>query len=90
MKRLLPQWENDVRGFRFGQDMLQKQRFHFPDDWMDVERVDAELSSFTELLNRYHNYLYIIFTANKEKCTCKRSNSAATNESHVKRQAYRR
>jgi dynein heavy chain 1, cytosolic len=38
--------------FRTGQDLLQRQRFQFPPDWVDCDMVEGEWSAFNEMLNR--------------------------------------
>ncbi|KAM9964742.1 hypothetical protein ACTFIW_004524 [Dictyostelium discoideum] len=52
MKKKLSSWEADLRYYRTGQDLLQRQRFSFPNDWLDCERVEGEWSAFNEILNR--------------------------------------
>ncbi|KAH3764595.1 cytoplasmic dynein heavy chain [Pelomyxa schiedti] len=52
MDRFLPRWETSVRQYRGGQDILQKQRFHFPEDWLEADRLEGELKAFSDLLSR--------------------------------------
>eukprot|EP01105_Mastigella_eilhardi_P022506 TRINITY_DN553_c0_g1_i1.p1 TRINITY_DN553_c0_g1~~TRINITY_DN553_c0_g1_i1.p1 ORF type:complete len:4613 (+),score=1400.71 TRINITY_DN553_c0_g1_i1:1522-13839(+) len=52
MKRTLPTWQLEAKVFHDGQDVLHKQRFLFPDDWMDADQVEGALSAFTDLLNK--------------------------------------
>ncbi|EGG20698.1 cytoplasmic dynein heavy chain [Cavenderia fasciculata] len=52
MKRRLIGWEADLKYYRAGQDLLQRQRFQFPNDWLDCDMVEAEWSAFNDILNR--------------------------------------
>eukprot|EP01133_Synstelium_polycarpum_P001082 gene1082-1226_t len=52
MKRKLGGWEGDIRYYRSGQDLLQRQRFQFPTDWLDCDMVEAEWGAFNDILNR--------------------------------------
>ncbi|EGG19081.1 cytoplasmic dynein heavy chain [Cavenderia fasciculata] len=52
MKRRLIGWEADLKYYRSGQDLLQRQRFQFPNDWLDCDMVEAEWSAFNDILNR--------------------------------------
>ncbi|KAL9625204.1 MAG: hypothetical protein Q9160_000606 [Pyrenula sp. 1 TL-2023] len=51
-KRKSLSWEPEVETFRQGQTNLSRQRYHFPSDWLYVERVDGEWTAFSELLER--------------------------------------
>jgi dynein heavy chain 1, cytosolic len=52
VRKNLTRWEQDVDRFGSGQQILQRQRFAFPADWLDFEVVDGEWQVFTELLAR--------------------------------------
>ncbi|GAM24388.1 hypothetical protein SAMD00019534_075630 [Acytostelium subglobosum LB1] len=52
MKRRLNTWEGELRYFRSGQDLLLRQRFTFPNDWLECDMVETEWNAFNEILNR--------------------------------------
>eukprot|EP01132_Coremiostelium_polycephalum_P002127 gene2127-2619_t len=52
MKKKLGVWEGELRYFRSGQDLLQRQRFQFPNDWLECDMVESEWGAFNEILNR--------------------------------------
>jgi dynein heavy chain 1 len=45
-------WSNEVEVFTNGQKLLEKYRFHFPQDWIYAENIEGEWSAFTEIFNR--------------------------------------
>ncbi|KAI9031438.1 dynein heavy chain [Hyaloraphidium curvatum] len=47
-----PQWTKDMDSFRSGQRTLERQRFQFPADWLDVDQLAGEWSAFSEILQR--------------------------------------
>lgn len=51
-KRKVKAWGPEVETFRQGQTTLVRQRYQFPNDWVDVERVDSEWTALNELLAR--------------------------------------
>lgn len=54
-KRNLKMWEEHKDLFRNGQNLLERQRYQFPNGWLYSDNVDGELSSFKEILNRKNN-----------------------------------
>lgn len=52
LKKKVPGWEASLKSFRSGQDVLQRQRFQFPPDWLDCDQVEGEWSAFTAILSR--------------------------------------
>lgn len=52
VRKNLTRWEQDVERYGSGQQLLQRQRFAFPSDWLDFEVVDSEWQVFNELLSR--------------------------------------
>ncbi|KAI9501195.1 dynein heavy chain [Coemansia spiralis] len=58
LKRKCPGWKTDVEEvFRGGQRVLEKQRYQFPSDWMYLDQVEGEWSSFNEILKRKNNVI---------------------------------
>ncbi|RFU30184.1 hypothetical protein B7463_g6181, partial [Scytalidium lignicola] len=51
-KRKVKAWGPEVETFRQGQTTLVRQRYQFPNDWVDVERVDSEWTSLNDILAR--------------------------------------
>ncbi|KAI9731342.1 MAG: hypothetical protein M1834_005245 [Cirrosporium novae-zelandiae] len=51
-KRQVKAWSPEVEIFRQGQTTLQRQRYTFPQDWLDVTQVDSEWQALNELLER--------------------------------------
>ena len=51
-KRKAEEWEPLVDIFRQGQTTLSRQRYSFPRDWLQVQRVDDEWDVFQEILQR--------------------------------------
>src|ERR1700704_6399291 len=52
MKKNVPAWEGEMRLFDSGQQILQRQRFQFPPDWLDHDMVEGEWNAFNEILKR--------------------------------------
>ncbi|KAF2072162.1 hypothetical protein CYY_006521 [Polysphondylium violaceum] len=52
MKKRLHQWEGDLKYYRDGQVLLLRQRFQFPDGWLDIDMVEGEWNAFNDILNR--------------------------------------
>lgn len=46
------QWTKDMESYRSGQRALERQRYQFQSDWLDVDQLAGEWSAFTEILNR--------------------------------------
>ncbi|KAI8321400.1 dynein heavy chain [Martensiomyces pterosporus] len=58
LKRRCPAWKRDVEEvFRGGQRVLEKQRYQFPSDWLYLDQVEGEWSSFNEILKRKNNVI---------------------------------
>ena len=52
IKAALPQWKANVEIYRTGQRVLERQRFVFPQDWLHVEAIEGEWSSFNNIYER--------------------------------------
>ncbi|EFA77050.1 cytoplasmic dynein heavy chain [Heterostelium album PN500] len=52
MKKRLLGWEADLKYYRTGQDLLHRQRFQFPNDWLECDMVESEWNAFNDILNR--------------------------------------
>lgn len=51
-KRNVKTWGPEVEIFRQGQTTLKRQRFQFPNNWLDIEQIDSEWTTLIELLAR--------------------------------------
>ncbi|KAI2606831.1 cytoplasmic dynein heavy chain [Hypoxylon fragiforme] len=51
-KRKVKAWAPEVETFRQGQSTLLRNRYSFPNDWVDVQQVDSTWEALNELLNR--------------------------------------
>ncbi|KAI0387780.1 cytoplasmic dynein heavy chain, partial [Hypomontagnella monticulosa] len=51
-KRKVKAWAPEVETFRQGQSTLVRNRYNFPQDWVDVQQVDSTWEALNELLNR--------------------------------------
>ncbi|KAJ3032718.1 hypothetical protein HDV00_007194 [Rhizophlyctis rosea] len=52
LKKKVVNWTADVELFRYGQKVLERQRYQFPNDWMYVDGIEGEWSAFNEILAR--------------------------------------
>ncbi len=50
-------WEGEITAFNSGQQLLQRQRFQFPPDWLDYDMVEGEWNAFNEILKRKNDSL---------------------------------
>ena len=57
LKKKVTGWEVQVKTFGAGQQMLQRNRFQFPSDWLDFGVIEGEWSAFMELLNKKNNVI---------------------------------
>lgn len=51
-KRNVKAWAPEVETFRQGQSTLTRNRYQFPNDWLDVQQVDSQWEALNELLTR--------------------------------------
>jgi dynein heavy chain 1 len=51
-KRKVQAWEPEIDVFRKGQAVLDRQRYQFPGDWLDVVQIDYEWTILNEILGR--------------------------------------
>ena len=51
-KRKVMEWEPEMSTFRQGQANLSRQRYQFPSDWLQMEQIDHEWQTLTEVLER--------------------------------------
>ncbi|CAH8499852.1 unnamed protein product [Heterobilharzia americana] len=52
VKRKMKVWEKQVELYRSGQNILYRDRFQFPSNWLDSENILGEWSAFQEILRR--------------------------------------
>ncbi|CAH8838540.1 unnamed protein product [Trichobilharzia szidati] len=52
VKRKMKVWEKQVEIYRSGQNILYRDRFQFPSNWLDSENLLGEWSAFQEILRR--------------------------------------
>ncbi|CAH8501365.1 unnamed protein product [Schistosoma guineensis] len=55
VKRKMKVWEKQVELYRSGQNILYRDRFQFPSNWLDSENILGEWSAFQEILRRKEN-----------------------------------
>jgi dynein heavy chain 1 len=51
-KRKVMEWEPEMVTFRQGQATLARQRYQFPSDWLEMDQIDLEWQTLTEVLER--------------------------------------
>ncbi|KNC52645.1 cytoplasmic dynein [Thecamonas trahens ATCC 50062] len=51
-KRKLDEYKASMEHYKLGQKLAERQRFHFPADWVHYDRLDGEFTAFVEILNR--------------------------------------
>lgn len=56
-------WSSVLADFVEGQQVLEKQRYAFPDDWLHIDRVDSEWQLFNEILRRKNGVIQDQFAA---------------------------
>lgn len=52
LKKSVVKWTPEIADFSAGQQTLERQRYQFPSDWLDVDQVQGEWSAFNEILKR--------------------------------------
>ncbi|OXA50597.1 Dynein heavy chain, cytoplasmic [Folsomia candida] len=52
LKKKMLEWEEKVGVYKEGQRMLERQRFQLPNNWLHIDSVEGEWSSFSEILKR--------------------------------------
>ncbi|PWZ01334.1 cytoplasmic dynein heavy chain 1 [Testicularia cyperi] len=52
LKRKTKAWQPQIELFGTGQKTLERQRYMFPQDWLNVVQVEGEWSAFQEILSR--------------------------------------
>eukprot|EP01091_Cochliopodium_minus_P010435 TRINITY_DN2760_c1_g1_i1.p1 TRINITY_DN2760_c1_g1~~TRINITY_DN2760_c1_g1_i1.p1 ORF type:complete len:4604 (+),score=1553.39 TRINITY_DN2760_c1_g1_i1:76-13887(+) len=52
MQKNVEKWQIQLNLFRSSQQLLIKQRFAFPKDWLEFDTIEAEWSAFLEILER--------------------------------------
>ncbi len=56
-RQLVPVWEAEKSVFKDSERMLERQRYHFPDNWVYSDNIEGEFSSFVEILQRKENLI---------------------------------
>jgi dynein heavy chain 1, cytosolic len=52
LKKNMEAWDSDMNKYRTGQRLLERQRFHFPADWLWIDQLEGDWSSFRQILTR--------------------------------------
>jgi len=52
LKKKILAWEDEVVVYRDGQRLLERQRFQLPYNWLHIDTIDGEWSSFMDILKR--------------------------------------
>jgi dynein heavy chain 1 len=55
IRKNLTKWEADVARFGGGQNLLQRQRYQFPNDWLDFTVIEGEWQAFNDILQQKTN-----------------------------------
>jgi dynein heavy chain 1 len=50
LKKCLELWTAEIAQFRLAQNLLERQRFHFSPDWLWLDNVEGEWSTFRQIL----------------------------------------
>jgi dynein heavy chain 1, cytosolic len=56
-RQFLSIWEAEKSVFKDSERMLERQRYHFPDNWVYSDNIEGEFSSFVEILQRKENII---------------------------------
>ncbi|CAG8602976.1 14871_t:CDS:10, partial [Gigaspora rosea] len=57
LKRKINKWHQDIKIFREGQKILEQQQYQFPIDWLYIEQIEGEWSSFNDILDRKNDQI---------------------------------
>ena len=52
LKNKMRHWERQVETYKEGQRILERQRFQFPNNWLHVDNIEGEWSSFNAIMKR--------------------------------------
>lgn len=52
VKKNLEAWDGEMTKYRTAQRLLERQRFHFPTDWLWIEQLEGDWSSFRQILTK--------------------------------------
>lgn len=63
LNRKTDTWSTELATFLKGQDLLQGQRYTFPDDWLHIDRISGEWQLFNDILRRKNDVIQEQFTA---------------------------
>jgi dynein heavy chain 1 len=55
LKKKQPVWDENMKLYHTSNQLLQKQRFQFPSDWLEYDVLESEWNSFNDILNRKLN-----------------------------------
>jgi len=51
-KSKVEQWAVDLERLKDGQKLLEKQKFHFPLDWLNQEKIEGDWMLFRQILSK--------------------------------------
>lgn len=63
LKRRTEAWSGDIATFLQGQKTLEAQRYPFPEDWLQLERINGEWQLFNDILKRKNETIQDQFSA---------------------------
>lgn len=52
MNRVVDKWETQLKKCKAGQKLLQQQRYQYPEDWLYIDQIEGEWSSFMQQLKK--------------------------------------
>lgn len=63
LNRKIDMWDAELATFVSGQELLQSQRYTFPDNWLHIDRINGEWQLFNDILSRKNDVIQEQFTA---------------------------
>lgn len=52
LKRELKSWEGQLQVYHSGQNILERNYYQFPSNWLDVDEVNGKWNAFNDILKR--------------------------------------
>jgi dynein heavy chain 1 len=51
-RRKIKQWTEDLASFQQGQQILERQRYAFPDDWLYIDNIEGEWDALNDIVSK--------------------------------------
>lgn len=52
LRRNLERWQGEMNKYRGGQQLLTRQRYHFPNEWLWIDQLEGDWSTFKQILSK--------------------------------------